>query len=162
VTAAWGQYKREVREDRIEERSGKPTRVWQRYTRGGTIEVPLKDGAVKTTAPDPEFPDIYVQGQIRHRDTHFVVTLFLVNAQEEGRPKDEYHIFQPQLIVQGIDNSPIFVKRLTVSPSDDDCLFLADAEIRSGRSVTQPDAHDVRDRRPGRSAQHVGDRDGPG
>ncbi len=119
VTASWGQYKREVREDRLDERTGKPIRVWKRYTRGGTITVPLQDGAVPTTAPDAGFPDIYLQGQVRHRGKHYVVSLFLVNAQEGVRPKDQFHIFQQQLVVQGVDSAPVFVKRLTVSPTDD-------------------------------------------
>jgi hypothetical protein len=120
VTASWGQYKREVREDQTDSRTGRPLRVWQRYQRGGVIEVPLNDGAIKATAPDAEFPDIYMQGQIRHRNTHYVVTLFLVNAQEEGRPKDEYHIFQPELSVRGVDDAPIFVKRLDRASANDD------------------------------------------
>ncbi len=119
VSASWGQYKREVREDQTDQRTGKAIRVWQRYSRGGIVEIPLKEGPVKAVAPDSQFPEIYVQGQIRHRDTHFVVTLFFINAQEEGRPKDEFHVFQPQLSVQGVDDGPIFVKRLTVGSNDD-------------------------------------------
>ena len=119
VIASWGQYKREVREDQIEERTGKPIRVWKRYSRGGEIEIPLKDGPVKASAPDAEFPDIYVQGRVRRRDGHVVVTLFLVNAQEEGRPKDEHHIFQPVLAVRGVDGTAVFCKRKTVGTKDD-------------------------------------------
>ena len=119
VSAVWGQYKREVREERIDERTGKPTRVWQRYNRGGVKEIPLTDGPIKATAPDAEFGDIYVQGQIRKRDSHWVVTLFLINAQEEGRPKDESHIFQPVLTAEAVDGQPIFCKRMTVGSNDD-------------------------------------------
>src|SRR4051794_33662695 len=98
VAASWGQYKREKRDDR-EDHRGNPLRVWKRYPRGGAVEVPLRDGPIRPTAPDPLFPDILIQGQVRRRDSHFAVTLFLVNAQEEGRPKDESHIFQPKLVV---------------------------------------------------------------
>ena len=108
-----------MREDRIDERTGKPIRVWQRYNRGGVIEIPLKNGPIKATAPDAQFGDIYVQGQIRKRDAHWVVTLFLINAQEEGRPKDESHIFQPTLTVEAVDGKPIFCKRMTVGSNDD-------------------------------------------
>src|SRR5262249_15709943 len=93
VNATWGQYKREKREEKMDDQ-GKTLLVWQRYPGGGSITLTLKDGPIEAKAPDPEFPDIYVQGQIRKRQTHYVVTLFLVNAQEELRPKDEYHIFQ--------------------------------------------------------------------
>ena len=102
VSATWGQYKREKREDQ-KDYKGNTLLVWKRYPRGGSIEVPLKDGPIKPMAPDPQFPDVYIQGQIRKRNTHFIVTLFLVNAQEELRPKDEYHIFQPKLVASGVD-----------------------------------------------------------
>jgi len=118
VSATWGQYKREKREDQSDQR-GQAPRVWKRYSRGGSIEVPLKDGPIKPKAPDPKFPDIYIQGQIRKRITHYVVTLFLVNAQEEVRPKDEYHIFQPKLVASGVDGQAIFCKRTTLGSNND-------------------------------------------
>jgi hypothetical protein len=120
VEATWGQYKREKREDQTDHK-GKTLLVWKRYTRGGSIEIPLPDisASISPQALDPQFPDIYVQGQIRKRKGHFVVTLFLVNAQEEMRPKDEYHIFQPKLIVTGKDNSAIFCKRSSLGANQD-------------------------------------------
>ena len=119
VSAFWGQYKREVKQDQDDERTGKPLRIWKRYSRGGVVKIPLKAGPIKATPPDSQFPDIYVQGQIRRRDSYWVITLFLINAQEEGRPKDEFHMFQPELIVKGVDDAPIFVKRMTVGSNDD-------------------------------------------
>jgi hypothetical protein len=119
VSAFWGQYKREVREEQIDDRTGKPIRVWQRYNRGGMKEIPLTNGPIKATAPDAEFSDIYVQGQIRKRDSHWVVTLFLINAQEEEKPKDEFHIFQPTLTAEAVDGKPIFCKRMAVGSNDD-------------------------------------------
>jgi hypothetical protein len=118
VSGTWGQYKREKREDQTDHK-GKTLLVWKRYSRGGQFEIPLKDGPIKAKAPDPQFPDIYVQGQIRKRDTHYAVTLFLVNAQEELRPKDEYHIFQPKLSVSGGDGQAIFCKRTSLSTNPD-------------------------------------------
>ena len=118
VSAHWGQYKREKRVDQTDYK-GNTLLVWKRYTRGGSIEVPLKNGPIKVQAPDPEFPDIYVQGQIRKRNTHYVVTLFLVNAQEELRPKDEFHIFQPKLVASGVDGQAVFCKRATVGTNND-------------------------------------------
>src|SRR5437763_6949883 len=41
VEARWGQYKRETREDQIDQRSGRPRRVWRRYQRGGQVTVRL-------------------------------------------------------------------------------------------------------------------------
>lgn len=118
VSGTWGQYKREKREDQTDYK-GNTLLVWKRYVRGGSIEVPLKDGPIKPKAPDPEFPDIYVQGQIRKRNTHYVVTLFLVNAQEELRPKDECHMFQAKLVASGVDGQAIFCKRTTLASNID-------------------------------------------
>ncbi|WP_417384170.1 DISARM system helicase DrmA [Gimesia sp.] len=119
VSASWGQYKREVREEQIDERTGKPIRVWQRYARGGVKEISLKEGPIKAIAPDAQFDDIYLQGRIRKRNSHWVITLFLINAQEEGKPKDEFHIFQPVVTVKGVDSKPVFCKRMTVGSNDD-------------------------------------------
>ncbi|MCE3014792.1 MAG: DISARM system helicase DrmA [Pirellula sp.] len=118
VSGHWGQYKREKQEDKTDH-NGRALLVWKRYPRGGTIDIPLQSGTIKAKAPDPEFPDIYVQGQIRKRNTHYVVTLFLVNAQEELRPKDEFHIFQPKLIATGHDGQAVFCKRTTVGSKND-------------------------------------------
>jgi hypothetical protein len=118
ASAAWGQYKREKRDDQ-QDYKGNPLKVWKRYTRGGSITIPLKDGPIKAKAPDPQFPDVYIQGQVRKRNTHFIVTLFLVNAQEELRPKDEFHIFQPKLTASGEDGQAVFCKRTTLGNNND-------------------------------------------
>ena len=118
ASATWGQYKRENRPDQ-QDYKGNPLKVWKRYTRGGSFSIPLKDGPIKAKAPDPQFPDVYIQGQVRKRNTHFVVTLFLVNAQEELRPKDEFHIFQPKLTASGEDGQAVFCKRTTLGNNND-------------------------------------------
>lgn len=118
VNATWGQYKREKREDKSDHQ-GKTLLVWKRYARGGSLSITLKDGPISATPPDEEFPDIYIRGQIRKRNTHYVITLFLVNAQEELRPKDEYHIFQPKLKVSDIHGKAVFCKRATVGTNND-------------------------------------------
>lgn len=118
VNATWGQYKREKREEQTDSK-GNPLKVWKRYTRGGSSTIPLEDGPIKSTAPDPDFPNISVLGQIRKRNTHYVVTLFLVNGQEELRPKDEYHIFQPKLTASGVDGKAVFCKRNTLGTNTD-------------------------------------------
>ena len=154
VTASWGHYKREKREDQISPHSGKTLRVWKRYQQGGIINIALKDGAIKMQAPNAQFPDIYVQGQIRKRNTHYVVTLFLVNAQEEMRPKDEYHIFQPKLIVNDAEERPLFCKRtLLGSKNDIEELLMAmlyrhhvEFAIGHGVNVHATPAEKLRDR----------------
>jgi len=75
ASAAWGQYKREKRDDQ-QDYKGNPLKVWKRYTRGGSITIPLKDGPIKAKAPDPQFPDVYIQGagpQAGHAFHHHAV-----------------------------------------------------------------------------------------
>lgn len=118
VTATWGHYKREKRDDRTDHK-GQPLRVWQRYPKGGSISVPLKAGPIKPIFIVDEFPEVFVKGQIRKRDAHFVVTVFFVNGQEGHRPKDEYHIFQPKVVVASEDGEAIFLKRSTLGSNHD-------------------------------------------
>ncbi len=149
----WGQYKREKKEDQLDPRTGNPLRVSKRYSRGGERRIVLKEGPIDLQIPDHEFPDIYLQGRIRRRAAHWVVTLFLVNAQEMGKPKDEFHIFQPQLSVFGIGNAPIFVKRSSVGSNDDieerlmAMMYRSQVEFAVGHGVSvhvesSPDHHD--------------------
>ncbi|MFO0905843.1 MAG: hypothetical protein U0939_22740 [Pirellulales bacterium] len=141
ASAMWGQYKREKRDDQ-QDHKGNSLKVWKRYTRGGSVTIPLKDGPLKPQAPDSQFPDVYIQGQVRQRSTHFIVTLFLVNAQEAVRPKDEYHIFQPKLSVSGEKGQAVFCKRSTIGSNDDleerlmAMLYRHHAEFAVGHGVS--------------------------
>jgi len=50
---------------------------------------------------------------VRQRNGNWIVTLFLVNGQEEPRiNKDSMWLFQPELIVQATDGSAIFCKKV--------------------------------------------------
>jgi hypothetical protein len=118
VTATWGHYKREKKDEQFD-RKGNPLRVWKRYPRGDSITIPLKDGKIEPTAPDPRFPDIIISGRVRNKKTHFIVTLFLVNQQPALKPKDEYHIFQPKLRASGEKGQAIFSKRFFIGNNDD-------------------------------------------
>src|SRR6516162_5259281 len=83
VEARWGQYKREKKEDQIDQRTGRPKRVWKRYQRGGQIKVRLDKEVIPPQPVDGDFPNVYLKGQARRRDHGLIVTLFLVNGQEE-------------------------------------------------------------------------------
>jgi hypothetical protein len=113
VEATWGQYLRVAKEE------GSKARVWKRKPRGGNFEIPLKAGTVNPREPDPEVAGVCVRGVIRKRDRHFIITLFLVNGQEQGRPKDQFCLFQPELKVTAPDGSAIFCKRLERRHSSD-------------------------------------------
>jgi ribosomal protein L24E len=112
VEVRWGQYKRETKPDQIDEHTGRPKRVWKRYQRSGIVKLRLDKETIPPTSLHDEFPNVYVKGKVRKRDHGIIVTLFLVNGQEEGRPKDESHLFQPELIVSDPDGAAIFCKHL--------------------------------------------------
>jgi len=117
VTASWGQYIRQPSEYLVSEKTGNPRRIWKRYPRGGTHRFKLKEGHVHPVAIDPICPEVVVQGIVRPRSDHWSVTLFLVNDQQEpGMLRDTAWVFQPELVVQAVDDSPALQKK--VSPID--------------------------------------------
>lgn len=77
--------------------------MWQRIPCGGKIVLPLTEGIIPHQAPDKEFPEVRVQGSVRAKNANGdrLVTLFLVNAQEEpDTNRDTAWVFQPELIVR--------------------------------------------------------------
>lgn len=113
VTARWGQYLKQESEHLVNEKSGNPKRVWKRHPRGGSHPVKLKVGAIPPFIVDDECHQVFVQGVARKREGDWIVTLFLVNGQEEpSMNKDSAWLFQPELAVEAVDGSPIFCKRV--------------------------------------------------
>lgn len=104
VEAGWGRYERLLNEDHdLFKPNGQKARVWQRIPCGGKIVLPLTEGLIPHQAPDNECPEVRVQGSIRAKNANGdrLVTLFLVNAQEEpDTNRDTAWVFQPQLIVR--------------------------------------------------------------
>ncbi len=114
ITARWGRYERTtVEEERYRNKDGSYRKVWRRVPVEGTSPpIPLRDGRLPDWAPCPDQPQVLVQGLARRRPEQWIVTLFLVNAQQEPkRLKDTAWIFQPELIVASPDGAPIFEKR---------------------------------------------------
>jgi hypothetical protein len=111
VEATWGQYLREISESLTHPDTGAPLKTWRRYPRGGTVELKLKEGPVRIPKIDAASPDVVVRGRIRKRDHGWVVTLFLVNEQVLGRPKDESFVFQPRVQVSGLERAAVFERR---------------------------------------------------
>jgi ribosomal protein L24E len=123
VAASWGHYLKVRKENQFNERTGAPLWVWKRHARGGqiTISIPAKDGTIQPQPVDPEVPDVYIQGRVRQRDSHCIITLFLVNGQIEERPnKDRWFLFQPELSVKAADGSAVFEKKLDRQLSSSD------------------------------------------
>ena len=112
IEARWGRYERSDEHEIFRTRKDKETgvevqtnkaKVWQRIPCGGKIVLPLTEGLIPHQAPDSEFPEVRVQGSIRAKNANGdrLVTLFLVNAQEEAETnRDTAWVFQPELIVR--------------------------------------------------------------
>ena len=118
IETRWGRYERLSNEDHeIKKANGQKVKVWQRIPCGGKIVLPLIEGVIPHQAPDSEFPEVRVQGSIRAKNVNGdrLVTLFLVNAQEEpDTNRDTAWVFQPELIVRSekdSDKRAIFRRR---------------------------------------------------
>ena len=115
LSAAWGQYVKDVSEYLVSEKTGSPRRVWKRFPRGGKHRLKLKDGPIHPIAVDSNCPEVALQGLVRKRKDHWCVTLFLVNEQQEPeRLKDTTWVFQPELMAEGVDGAAVIHKRHTI------------------------------------------------
>mgnify|MGYP000002791432 CR=1 FL=1 len=142
VEARWGRYVRSYDHDhtktvnrKIKDEHGNvvdteqqevKVKVWQREPCGGRITVDLTDGAIAHRAPDGSQPTVRIQGTVRGKNANGdrLVTLFLVNAQEEPEEnKDSAWLFQPELIARAPKDEgdkAIFRRRLALSTQGDD------------------------------------------
>ena len=115
VEADWGQYLK-IKSTAQQKKDGSPANVWKRNpVIAPALALPLKNGGIAPRVLHPDHPLVILQGRMRSTVDGWVVTLFMVNQQEErkGRnePKDEVWLFQPKLRVHGTDDVPIFVQR---------------------------------------------------
>ncbi|HYD94747.1 MAG TPA: DISARM system helicase DrmA [Noviherbaspirillum sp.] len=104
VEARWGQYERVPNgEHELTRPNGQKVKVWQRIPCGGKLVLPLIEGVIPHQAPDAHRPAVRIQGSIRAKNANGdrLVTLFLINAQEEpDTNRDTAWVFQPELIVR--------------------------------------------------------------
>ncbi len=104
VEARWGRYERVPNDEHdVVRKDGSKAKVWQRIPCGGKLVLPLTEGVIPHQAPDPDQPAVRVQGSIRPKNAKGdrLVTLFLVNAQEEpDTNRDTAWMFQPELLVR--------------------------------------------------------------
>ena len=93
--------------------SGEKKLVWKRTPAGGRLGAdPAPGRPAATGRPTPSSPRSQVQGLVRKRDHFWIVTLFLVNGQEEPKKlRDTAWLFQPELVVESPDGKPIFHSR---------------------------------------------------
>ncbi len=104
VEARWGSYERVPnKEHELTRSNGQKAKVWRRMPCGGKLVLPLTEGVIPYQAPDANRPAVRIQGSIREKNANGdrLVTLFLINAQEEpDTNRDTAWLFQPELIVR--------------------------------------------------------------
>nr|WP_067297132.1 DISARM system helicase DrmA [Marinobacterium profundum] len=125
IEVRWGRYERSNEHEIFRTRKNKETgaeeqtkaKVWQRIPCGGKLVLPLTEGVIPHQAPDKIYPEVRVQGSVRAKNANGdrLVTLFLVNAQEEpATNRDTAWVFQPELIVRSeaeVSKRAIFRRR---------------------------------------------------
>src|SRR5581483_7518245 len=154
LIASWGHYSR-GKSDHLETPSGEPRTVWQRTPAGGRplrIDV-AADGDLGPLVPDEDHPQVIVRGRARTREGRRMVTLFLVNQQDEReRGGDAAWLFQAELRVRAPDGSPVFAQRALVVtgavPEVDraelaslDMLYRHEGELAVGHGVATHATH---------------------
>src|SRR5262249_34773738 len=108
IETSWGRYLR-IKSDTQVKADGSPANVWKRQPIApDLLTLQLSDGMITPRAVHVDHPLVLLQGRMRSTLDGWIVTLFLINQQEErtqrGDPKDEVWVFQPKLRVRDIDN----------------------------------------------------------
>jgi len=118
----WGRYVRTTSEEQTTE-DGKPLRAWKRIPSGGKLSLPLKAGPIKPMAPDPDCPEVVIQGTVREAlpSGERLITVFLVNDQPKpDQNQDEAWLFQPEIILRHPENEAVFRRRPVLGDDDTD------------------------------------------
>ena len=108
--------------------------------------IALTPGRMKRWVPNSNYPDVYVDGLFRQRSGEWVITLFLVNAQQEPKKlRDTVWLFQPELSVSAPDGAPIFRRRRALQNHHADeeeaamgMLYREQVEFAVGLAWTDP------------------------
>ena len=104
LTCRWGRYER-IRSATLTTAEGEARMVWKRHQVDATTHLPLREGPLTPWIVTPEQPEVSVQGVIRALQGNWIVTLFLVNGQQEpDRLRDGAWLFQPELVVEARDS----------------------------------------------------------
>ncbi|MEU1050760.1 DISARM system helicase DrmA [Streptomyces sp. NPDC005897] len=115
VDCAWARYERG--ESEIE---GNPRRVYHRVPCAGRVTVKLVEGKLSAQpVHTKDFPHIVVRGRARRHEGAWLVSLFLVNGQED-RPGCAHWMFQASMTVAGPPGTAPFLPRRTVEPAGGD------------------------------------------
>jgi hypothetical protein len=108
----WGRYERGSSETKKSDLGHEAT-VWRRFPMGGEIaDFSPAEGAFGPLIADPKQPEVVLRGVARRVGDVLVVSLFLVNTQDEPEKlRDRAWLFQPQIEVRGDNQQAPFVGR---------------------------------------------------
>ena len=123
IEARWGRYIRTESATETNPDTGKARRVWKRIASGGKRTLPLADGVIPPFAIDPGCPEVLVKGAIRapNEKGDRLVSLFLVNTQTKlETSQDSAWVFQPEILVRGVEDQAIFRRRPVLESKEDD------------------------------------------
>jgi hypothetical protein len=161
VVASWGAYTR-GKSEVAETPEGRPRTMWQRTPAGGAPKLVSlgADGDLELVVPDPDHPEVAIRGRVRTYGDSRVVTLFLVNGQDESdfdRAGQAAWLFQVCLAVQAPAGGAVFVRRPIAGadaiPEVDrdelaslDMLFRHEGELAVGHGIATHAVHAGDDR----------------
>lgn len=116
IKTEWGKYSR-VQSAIQRRKDGSPATAWKRKQVNAQPQlITLKNGSIGPIAPCPDQPLIIIHGRMRKTQDGWIVTIFLVNKQEEQKKlKDETWLFQPKITVIDPEGRPIFMQRRSLS-----------------------------------------------
>jgi hypothetical protein len=118
VTPRWGRYKRE--RSQVATAEGTEPLVWRRYPMGGdAVPIDLAEGELGPLPSSSSTPEVVLRGRARRHDNYWLVTLFIVNGQQERKQlRDEAWLFQVGFEVEDPEGEAVFRGRPVVEGAD--------------------------------------------
>jgi hypothetical protein len=107
ATASWASYERVP-----SEYDTGPSMLWRRKPATGQATVTLQEGELPPQELNPDYPHVVLRGRARRHHGDWLVSLFLVNAQQKPQGRgDAYWLFQVELKLATPNNEPAFLPR---------------------------------------------------
>jgi hypothetical protein len=107
ATATWASYERVA-----SEYDTGPSMLWRRKPARGRATVTLREGELAVQELNPDYPHVVLRGRARRHRGDWLVSLFLVNAQQKPQGRgDAYWLFQVELRLATPNGDPAFLPR---------------------------------------------------
>ncbi|MDM8550843.1 DISARM system helicase DrmA [Desulfobacterales bacterium HSG2] len=133
LTARWGDYTKAYSQTLTDPKTGNALLVWKRTPVEGTSDpIPVRGGIMPPWVVTKDHPKVTVRGRMRKGENEWLITLFLVNGQEDPRQRNsEKWLFQPELIAESPNGKAIFRKHLSYSANLEKMDEITRTETRS-------------------------------